>query len=390
MKIIVAHNFYRNWGGEDQVFHDEVDMLVAHGHDVETFTRHNDDFSGLETIKVAAGTVWNRPAAKALEELVHDEQADIVHFHNWLPQISQAAFYGARRGGAAVVQTVHNYRSTCANGVLFRDGDVCEKCLGKAVGWSAIRHACYRDSRIATVPVVTALATHRALKTAERSLDALIVLSAFARDKLAEGGLPKHKMHIKPNFFSPDPGERFHDGDYVVFIGRLIDNKGLATLIEAWDLMDNPPLLKIAGSGPMQPEVEAAAAKNQQIEYLGLVDPSEIPDLLGKARSSIVPSLNYEGFPKSIVESFAVGTPVIASEIGSLTEIIEPGSTGLRFPPGDAAALASAVGELPSGEALNVMRAACRSTYVERYSRDRNYQLLMEIYEAAIAARRVG
>lgn len=388
MNVIVAHNYYRNRGGEDQVFEDELEMLTERGHNVVPFVRHNDDFSGLQTIAVAAGTVWNRPAAVAIEELVRETAADVVHFHNWMPQISQAAFYGARRGGAAVVQTIHNYRYTCANGVLFRDGAVCEECVGRTVGLPAIKYGCYRDSRVATVPIVTALAVHRVAKTADRAMDGLIVLSEFAKAKLTEAGLPADKMHVKPNFVAPDPGERQGDGGYFVFVGRLIDNKGVLTLLDAWDRIPDPPKLKIAGAGPLADTVEEAAAANVNIDFLGRVDASAIPDLLGAARFSIVPSVNYEGFPKSIVESYSVGTPVIASDLGSLTEIIATGETGFLVPPGDPDALARTVSKAMDAGTADRMRAHARSAYVERYGVDANYRALIAIYEAAIAARR--
>lgn len=387
MNIIVAHNYYRNRGGEDQVFEDESALLEARGHNVTRFIRRNTDFSGLQTIAVAAGTVWNQPASKALENLVRETDADVVHFHNWMPQISQAAFYGARKGGAAVVQTIHNYRYTCANGVLFRDGDVCELCVGKTFASPAIKYGCYRDSRAATVPVVAALTTHKLLRTADRAMDGLIVLSEFARSKLTEAGLPADKMYVKPNFVSPDPGVRAGDGGYMAFVGRLIDNKGIPTLLDAWNRMDSPPLLKIAGSGPLTEVVAQAAHDNDAIEFLGRVDPTEIPDLFGGASASIVPSRNYEGFPKSIVESFAVGTPVIASDLGSMTEIISVSENGFLVVPGDADDLMQSVSRFPSGDDLTSMRRQSRRAFEDNYGEDRNYDVLLDIYAAAVANR---
>lgn len=387
MKIIVCHNYYRDRGGEDQVFEEEVALLRERGHTVETFIRRNDDFSGLQTLAVAAGTVWNRGASADVATAVRELSADIVHFHNWLPQISQGAFHAARSAGAAVVQTLHNYRFTCAKGVLYRDGSLCEECVGKAVGWPAIVHGCYRDSRIATVPVVAALATHRVLRTSERTLDAVIVLSEFARSKLIEAGLPAKRVHVKPNFVAPDPGPRSGDGGYFVYIGRLSEEKGLATLLAAWQSMQNPPLLKIAGSGPQIGMVEAAASANPSIEYLGRIPPSEVPTVLGNAAFSIVPSVNYEGFPKAIVESFAVGTPVIGADLGSLPELISVGKAGYLFEPGSASSLAGVVGTAGSTGSPAGMRALCRETYLERYGVDRNYARLMEIYASAVAAR---
>jgi glycosyltransferase involved in cell wall biosynthesis len=388
MKIIICHNYYRDRGGEDGVFEVEADLLISRGHDVHKYVRRNDEFSGLETIAVAGGTIWNRSAAAAIADLVRSEGADVVHFHNWLPRISQGAFHAARGAGAAVVQTLHNYRFTCAKGVLFRDGAICEECVGKAVGWPAVVHGCYRDSRLATVPVVAALATHRMLNTSDRAVDATIVLSEFARAKLIASGLPPQRVYVKPNFVAPDPGERSGSGDYFAYVGRMSEEKGITTLIDAWNMADELPILKIVGSGPLADLVESAARSNPRIEYLGLVAPAEIPDILGDASFSIMPSVNYEGFPKAIVESFAVGTPVIASEIGSLTEIIEPSRTGFLFEAGSAASLAQVVLDASSASDRSEMRTAARREYLDRYGVDHNYDLLMDIYASAIEARR--
>jgi len=387
MRIIVCHNYYRNRGGSDFVFEDEVDLLVSRGHDVHKFTRDNDEFSLVETITAAAGTIWNRSAASAIADLVREVDADVVHFHNWLPQISQGAFHAARRAGAAVVHTLHNYRFTCANGVLCRNGAVCEECVGKLIGWPAVVHGCYHDSRVATVPVVAALATHRVLRTNNRAADAIIVLSEFARSKLIASGLAPDRLHVKPNFVDPDPGERDGQGEYFVYVGRLSEYKGIPTLIDAWNIMDDPPLLKIAGSGPLRNIVEAAASTNPRIEYLGQVALADVPTILGDASFSIMPSVTYEGFPKAIVESFSVGTPVIASELGSLTELIEPFRTGLLFEADSPASLAQAVRDAAAGSALQQMRREARKEYVLRYGVERNYGLLMDIYASAIEAR---
>jgi glycosyltransferase involved in cell wall biosynthesis len=388
MKVIVCHNYYRDRGGEDGVFEVETDLLASRGHEVRKFIRRNDEFSGLQTIAVAGGTIWNRSAAGQLADMVRDEDADVVHFHNWMPQISQGAFHAARKAGAAIVQTLHNYRITCANGVFFRDGEICEDCVGKAIGWPAVVHGCYRNSRFATVPVVAALATHRMLNTNERAVDATIVLSEFARAKLIASGLPPQRVYLKPNFVAPDPGEGTGSGGYFVYVGRLTQDKGIGTLLDVWNSANDLPNLKIAGPGPLADVVEAAARTNPRIEYLGLVPPADIQGLLGDAAFSITPSINYEGFPKAIVESFAVGTPVIASEIGSLTELIEPARTGFLFEAGNPVALAEAVRGAASASNITAMRRAARQLYVGSYGEDRNYELLMDIYASAIEARR--
>ncbi|MCB1247254.1 MAG: glycosyltransferase family 4 protein [Acidimicrobiia bacterium] len=387
MRVLVAHNYYRQRGGEDQVFEDEVDLLRRNGHDVETFVRHNHDFSGLQTISVAAGTVWNRSAARAIEEQARAMSAEVVHFHNWLPQISMAAFASAHRSGAAVVQTIHNYRYTCASGVLYRDGEICEACLGKAVGTPAVKYGCYRDSRVATIPLVTALGIHRAKGTTAKYLDAVIMLTEFAQTKLSDSGLPTDRMYIKPNFVSPDPGEGSGAGGYVAFVGRLIDNKGIEVLLDAWSTMPTAPTLRIAGAGPMEVAVQASADALENVEYLGRIDGSAVSEFLGHATASVVPSLNYEGFPKTVVESYAVGTPVIASRIGSLIDIVTDGETAFHFEPGDTDGLRAIVGDPATWASLGAMRPIVRGRFESELSADANIGRLVEIYDAAIRHR---
>jgi len=387
MKVVVCHNYYREWGGEDKVFEDECAMLTAYGHEVHTYVRRNDEFSGLQTIAVGAGTIWNPSAASAIGALVREVEADVVHFHNCLPQISRGAFYAARRAGAAVVETLHNYRFVCANGVFFRDGAICEDCVGKAVGWPAVVHGCYRNSRIATAPVVAAIATHKALGTNDRAVDATIVLTEFARTKLIESGLPSDGVHLKPNFVDPDPGEGRGEGGYYLYVGRLTDDKGVRVLIDAWNMMDDGPLLKVAGTGLLSALVEEAAEMNPRIEYLGYLPSAEISPLLGEAKFSLMPTLNYEGHPKAIVESFSVGTPVIGSDLGSVAEVIDSHRTGLLFDAGSPTSLVEAVREAEAMPNLEHMRDASRHEYLSRYRVERNVRILEDIYANAIKAR---
>lgn len=387
MRIVVAHNQYRIRGGEDQVFEDELRMLEASGHEVVPFVRSNHDFSGLQTIRVAAGTAWNRTAASDLESVVRSFDADLVHVHNWLPQLSPAVFPAARRAGAAVVQTLHNYRYTCVAGTLSRDGDICEACVGHAVGWAGIKYGCYRN-RAATVPVTATIALHRRMRTLERSVDALIVLSEFARSKMIEAGLPAERLHRKPNFVDPDPGVRDGGHDSVLYLGRLVEDKGLWVLVDAWRSMpEGAPTLRIAGSGPIEDGIAAAAASMPNVDYLGFVDHDRVADLVGASMATIVPSLNFEGFPKAIVESFAVGTPVIASDIGSLSELIEPGRTGHLVPPGDPSAIVHILQDPEVAAGLRRMRPSARAEYLEKYTVERNLARLNEIYELAVQRR---
>lgn len=383
MKIVLCHNFYQQPGGEDRVFQDESDLLTSHGHDVVHFTKHSDDIEQMSKVRVAAGAIWNRKAASELRQLVERERADIVHFHNTVPLISPAAYYAARKAGAGVVQTLHAYRLICPKATFFRDGAMCESCLGKVFPWPAIQHGCYRDSRAGSAVMATMLATHRLKKTYSKAVDRYIALSEFARQKHIEAGLPEDKISLKPNFVSPDPGEGDGLGGYAMYLGRLSPEKGVDVMLKAWQDLDVP--LRIVGAGPQLPLVEEAVANHPHISYLGTLTNGALDATLRDAAFLVLPSVNYEGFPKTIVEAFSVGTPVVASRLGSMIGLIDDGRTGKHFQHGDPADLARQVQQLWNDQPrLRQMRHAARAEYEEKYTAEQNYCTLIEIYEQVL------
>lgn len=272
------------------------------------------------------------------------EGPQVVHFHNTFPLISPAAYYAARAANVPVVQSLHNYRLLCANATFYRNGHVCEDCLGAFAPWRGVAHACYRDSRAASSVVAAMLAFHRARGTWVDLVDAYIVaLTADACDKFVRGGLPAERLITKPNVVYPDPGQGPGLGGYALFAGRLVAEKGVATLLSAWQHLADPPPLKIAGAGPMADAVTKVASRCRAIEWLGEVSNARVEALMKDAHVLVVPSVWYEGLPRVIAEAFAVGLPVIASDLGAMSSLIEHQHNGLHFRPGDAADLADQV-----------------------------------------------
>ena len=213
-------------------------------------------------------------------------------------------------------------------------------------------------------------------------------MSDFSRNKLIEGGLPAPKIDLKPNFVSPDPGMGGGQGGYAMYLGRLSPEKGVPVLVDAWKDIGATLPLKIVGTGPLSTLIESAAADNSSIECLGWRDDCEVSQLRADAACLVMPSVNYEGFPKTIVESLAQGTPVVASRLGAMAEIIEDGSTGVLFRPGDANDLAQKIIDVwkqPAG--LAAMRRRARDAYERSYTAETNYDMLMSIYNRAIAHR---
>jgi glycosyltransferase involved in cell wall biosynthesis len=387
VRVVVCHNFYQQPGGEDQVFADEAALLESQGHVVTRFTVHNDTVEGTGKLALLGKTIWNRAVARQIAATVRREHAEVVHFHNTFPLISPAAYYAARKAGAAVVQTLHNYRLLCPGAMFLRDGAVCESCLGRAPV-AALVHKCYRGSRAASAATATMLVAHRAAATYRRQVDAYIALTEFGRQKFIAGGLPAEKVVVKPNFVSPDPGPGAGRGGYALFVGRLAPGKGLETLLDAWTRHAPGMPLKILGDGPLAGLVrEASAAGAARIEWLGRRPLAEVYDAMGSAAVLVMPSVWYEGLPKTLIESFAKGTPVIASRLGALAECVTDGHTGYLFRPGDPADLAAQVRRAETD--ASAMRLACRREFEARYTATRNLQMLLDVYRGAVDRRPV-
>ncbi len=384
MRIITAHNYYQQRGGEDHVFEAETAMLRKAGHEVHEFTRRSEAVSGLQAVSTAAGAVWGRSAAREISQLVRDTGAEIVHIHNWLPLMSPTVFSAARKAGAAVVHTLHNYRYICPSGILFRDGATCRDCVGRRLALPAIRYACYHDSRAATAVAVTALSFHGALGTIVDSIDAVISPSRFAADALSTVGFPAGLVYIKPNFLDRDPGTGTGAGDHVVFLGRLAPEKGVDTLLHAWERITEPIPLHVFGAGPLQEQVAAAARRDSRIDYRGFAPPAVFDASLKGARFLVNPSRFYEVLPVSILEAFARGTPAVTSRFGAMEELVEHDRTGVHVRVGDPDDLARAVQELyADASRLAAMREEARREFLEHYDAEQNYERLLEVYARA-------
>lgn len=389
MKVLVAHNFYQQGGGEDHVMTAEVALLEAHGHTVIPYRLHNDSINGMSRSRLALRTLWSQSSYRAIQEQIRRHRPQIAHFHNTFPLISPAAYYAARSQNVGVVQTLHNFRIFCPNALLFRDGGVCEDCLGKGFAWPGIVHKCYRGSRVASAAVATMAWGHRLLGTWRELVDRYIALTEFSRRKVIEGGLPAPKVVVKPNFVYPDPGPGEHGRQYALFVGRLSPEKGLETLLKAWRLLGGRVRLKILGDGPQAPLIRDAAARDSTVEWLGNRPLEEVYAALGQALCLVLPSQCYEGFPRVVVEAFAKGTPVVASNLGAMAEVVAHGRTGLHFKPGDPVDLAAQIQRLLGAPAeLEQMRQAARREYEQHYTAESNYHTLMAIYHSALE--RVG
>jgi glycosyltransferase involved in cell wall biosynthesis len=385
MRVLVAHNAYLQQGGEDHVFDVECRMLERHSHHVVRYTVHNDQLLNVGRFRLARSTLWNGAVYHELRALIRETKPDVAHFHNTLPIISPAAYYAARAEGVPVVQTLHNYRLLCPGSLFFRDGRVCEDCMGKTLPWPGVAHACYRERRAASGAVAAMLGLHRIFGTWAKKVDRYIALTEFARGKFIEGGIPPERLVVKPNFVDPDPGFGSGSGGYAIFVGRLSVEKGVGVMLRAWDQLKEPVPLKIVGEGPLAPEVAQFAKERPHVEWLGWVESKEVLSLMKNARFMVFPSTWYEAFGLVLVEALAVGLPVLTSDLGGMTTIVEEGHTGLHFQPGDSEDLARKVEHaVADPEQLTLMRIQARSEYKIKYTASRNYSMLIAIYEQAI------
>lgn len=386
MRILMAHNFYQQPGGEDQVFAAESRLLEERGHTVFRLTRDFADLSRMTRANVAVRSVWNSEVYREVTKVIAGENIHVAHFHNTFPLLSPAAYYAARAAKVPVVQSLHNYRLLCPNALFYRDGRVCEDCLGKSIPWPAVMHSCYRGSRAQSAALAGMLTFHRTARTWTRAVDLYIALTEFSRNKFVEGGLPADKIWVKPNFMVSDPGMGAGEGGYALFVGRLTRDKGVEVLLEAWRDHGCAFPLKIAGDGPLlNTLVSGNTNTSSNIEVLGAQSRKQVIDLMKAARVLIVPSLWYEGFPMTIVEAYACGLPVVASDLGSLSSLVEDGVTGLHFKAGDAQDLARAIARVQDPAAdLSSMRKRARQVFEERYSAEPAYKSLMSAYQAAM------
>jgi len=394
IKVLYSHNYYLQPGGEDTTFTSEVSLLRDNGHEVFEYIEHNRRIEKMNRISLALKAHWSRETYHKLTNLISKERPDIAHFQNTFPLISPSAYYACRDAGVPVIQALQNPRLLCPSANFYRAGGLCQDCLGKTPPWHGVIHGCYHGSPLQTMAVASMLSLHRWLKIYETKVDFFIVVMDFYRRKFIEGGLPAAKLLVKPHFIYPDPGSRSdqQQGEYALFVNRLNPEKGIRKLLAAWENLKDIPL-KIMGSGQLEGEINQfrqAHVLSTTIEMVGRLSRDELMKGYKDARFFVWPSEGYsETFGYVAVESFSCGVPVIASGIGVAKDIVTDGITGLHFNSGDPDDLAAKVRwawEHPV-EIAEMGRNA-RREYEEKYTAERNYGLLMEIYQKAILSKR--
>jgi glycosyltransferase involved in cell wall biosynthesis len=384
MQVLLVHNQYQQLGGEDTIFATEADLLESYGHQVHRYLLSNHQLKEMNPLAITKATLWNSQVYRELRALIRQLKPQVAHFHNTFPLISPAAYYAAKAEGLPVVQTLHNFRLLCANALLFREGRVCEECLTRGTPIPGIINACYRNSRTASAAAALMVKFHSILGTWSQAVDIFIAYSHFAHKKFIQGGLPEQKIAFKTNFLYPVPEPGKGSGDYALFVGRLAPEKGIGTLLQAWQKLNDKIPLKIVGDGPLAAEVAKTAQQFSQVEWLGRKPLNEIYQLMGEAKFLVISSQWYETFGRVGIEALATGTPLIVANIGALAELVIPRRNGLVFQPGNSDDLLAQVNWiLNHPQELKQMREFARIEFEAKYTAPDNYRRLMEIYALA-------
>ncbi|MGW7416845.1 glycosyltransferase [Streptomyces sp. NPDC054863] len=398
MHVIVVHNRYSSAqpSGENRVVDQEVELLRAAGHRVELFERRSDDIAARSLpgkVAVPLLVPWNPAVRAELAARLRAPRPDVVHVHNVFPLLSPAVLAACADVGVPAVATLHNYTQVCPPGTLHRDGRLCTECVGSAASLPAVRHGCYRNSRLATVPLAVGLLVNR--RRWWSGVERFFCISAAQRELLVRSGMPSERLAVKHNFV-PDPGARREGpGEHLLFLGRLTESKGVRLLMAAWDEVAagggvGVPLV-LAGAGPLEGEVTAWAAGRDDVRYVGLYDPDQCRQAVARSVAVVAPSMARETFGLVAAEAMAAGVPAVAAGHGAFAELVEDGVTGLLHRPGDAVSLASCIRRIAAEPARNrEMGRAARRRYEKDFSPAVGLERLVEGYRTAIAGRSGG
>lgn len=377
MKILQAHNFYQLSGGEDTVVANEKQLLEEKGHMVIPYYKHNNQLSGsfVEKLKLINNTTWSKTTFNEVDKLIQETKPDICHVHNFLPLISPSIYDACIKNGVPVVQTLHNYRLICSNGLFSREGRICEDCLNKSPMGSVMKK-CYRNSIPQTYMVANMLLKHNKKGTWSNKVDRFICMTEFAKRKFIEHGLPEKKLTVKPNFVS-DNNSLVNEKkeDYLVYVGRLEKEKGVDLLLKVAQHLTTK--IKVLGEGNLSSKLSQVTA----FEVIGKTDHAETMNYIAKAKALLFPSTLYEGMPMTVLEAFSVKTPVIATKIGAMKSMIEHQKTGLLFQLNSESAFLETIKFALSNE--NKMKEISNFAFKEfqlKYSKESNYQILNSLY----------
>lgn len=386
MHVVQIHNFYKDLGGEDVVVYREKMMLEEAGHKVSQYVVSNKDVTTLaQKLKTAISLPYSLSQKKAIKAFLLSNKPDVVHVHNFLPIITPAVFIASKEVGVPIVVTLHNFRIICSNGLLYRNGAVCEQCINTKWGLSAIKNGCYQDSRMASIPPVLSNTLHGYLNTWSQAIDKVVFLSNFSLGVFERSHIAfkKSQVVIKPNF-TEDKGFSNKKENYMLYVGRLSKEKGVHNIIEACIRANKT--LKIAGTGPLKEEIVNLSRVHQEIEYLGFQEEEQLTILYKNAQALITASQMYESFGLVIIESFSYATPVIAPSFGNAGQLVTDHYNGLHYELDNIDDLVEVIQKIDLTD-QEKLQSNARKTFLEKYSKEENRSQLVTIYESVMTSR---
>ena len=398
-QVSVTSYYYRR-GGAEAVMLDQNDLLEAEGWRIVPFameyeknfdTDYDDyfveeidfasDYAPVEKVRKAIKSVYSLEARAAIGKLIDDVRPDIVHAHNVYHHLTPSIFGAVQKKGVPMVMTVHDLKIGCPSKLMLAPDGVCERCKGGRT-WNAVQQRCQKDSLALSAVVALETTLHRALGSYNKNIDLFILPSHFHRNKLVEWGLPEEKTRYLPNAVDVTemvadftPGERF------VFVGRLSEEKGLLTFVQA--VADAGVAATIVGTGPQEEELRALVERTgADVEFAGYQTGDALFDIVRSAKALVLPSECYENAPVVLLEAYGVGTPVLGSDLGGIPELIREGETGLLATAGDAASFATQLAAMQamSNDELETMARAGRAFVETRFTRERYLEDLLGIY----------
>jgi glycosyltransferase involved in cell wall biosynthesis len=381
LHVLLIHNFYRDRGGEDSVFDNELQALQDAGVNTITYTRHSteiDNFSRKQKVMLFRDGYRNRQTEQDLEEIILSNRIDIAHVHNVFPLLSPSVYRVLKKHSIPVVQTLHNYRFLCANAVFYHHGKNCQKCLTRS-RWNCVTEKCFRDSYLYSFWYTSII--NKNIKVIRGAIDGYIALTGFTRDIFLGQGFEAEKFHVKPNgFFRPESG-REDDGGYFLYLGRISEEKGIEFLLESCAERHDIQLV-VAGDGPLLPVLRERYKNAPGITFSGFVSGHQKEDLVNKATALIVPSTCHDNFPVSLVEAFSRGIPVVGSRIGGIPHIISDDKNGLIFSPGSGDELLQHLDSFTRDPSLRKrLGDQARDHFNKEMEFSRNIEHLLDIYK---------
>ena len=384
MKILQIHNSYKFFGGEDTVVELEKNLLLNNNHSVKQLIRSNTkEIKGLGSkLSVAKNLSYSNFSKRLVYEEIRKIKPDIVHIHNFFPLWTTSILDACVENNVPVVMTLHNYRTICAKGDLFRGGKICEKCLNHSNYYSVL-YGCYQNSRIKSIPVAKMISDNQKKNILNNKVNCFITMSNFAKKKFIQANFLKKKLHIKTNF-SPVTisyiSTKKVRQNFCLYVGRLSDEKGISTLLKAWENINYP--LKIFGNGPL---INQLNKDQKNVTFFGHQNKKIILKEMRLAKLLIFPTECYEGNPLTILESFASGLPVLASNIGSVSEMIVDKHNGIFFKAGNIKDIRNKINwALSNPSKCDKISKNALNEFKKKYSKKTNYNLLIEIYKKAI------